>query len=136
MTQSTSSISLAEALQEKLTTRTAHVGVVGLGYVGLPLAVEFARAGFETTGVDLDPAKVAAINRGESYIRDVPASDVAQFTSSRRLRATARDRRYRQARHDQHLRADAAAQNQGSRICRTSSPPSRPSPSTSGRDSS
>src|SRR5262245_8190067 len=88
MTQTTPSTSLSEALYEKLTTRTARVGVVGLGYVGLPLAVEFARAGFDTTGVDLDPAKVAAINRGESYIRDVPAEEVARFSSSRRLHAT------------------------------------------------
>jgi UDP-N-acetyl-D-glucosamine dehydrogenase len=87
MTQTTST-SLSEVLAEKLSNRTARVGVVGLGYVGLPLAVEFARAGFETTGVDLDPAKVAAINRGESYIRDVPADEVARFSSSRRLHAT------------------------------------------------
>jgi UDP-N-acetyl-D-glucosamine dehydrogenase len=88
MTQTSSSTSLSEALYEKLATRTARVGVVGLGYVGLPLAVELARAGFETTGVDLDPEKVAAINRGESYIRDVAADDIARFTSTRRLHAT------------------------------------------------
>jgi UDP-N-acetyl-D-glucosamine dehydrogenase len=64
------------------------VGVVGLGYVGLPLAVELARAGFKTTGIDLDTRKVDAINRGESYIPDVPTSDVAQFRESDRLSAT------------------------------------------------
>ncbi len=68
--------------------RTARVGVVGLGYVGLPLAVELARAGFRTTGIDLDGRKVDAINRGESYIQDVPGKDVAQFQAAQRLEAT------------------------------------------------
>jgi UDP-N-acetyl-D-glucosamine dehydrogenase len=79
---------IAEALREKLSTRTARVGVVGLGYVGLPLAVELARAGFRTTGIDLDRRKVDAINRGESYIQDVPTKDVAEFQAADRLDAT------------------------------------------------
>jgi UDP-N-acetyl-D-glucosamine dehydrogenase len=79
---------LAEALHERLATRTARVGVVGLGYVGLPLAVEFARAGFEAVGIDLDARKVDQLNRGESYIQDVSSRDVAQFTTSGHLRAT------------------------------------------------
>src|SRR5205085_453429 len=66
----------------------ARVGVVGLGYVGLPLAVEFARAGFAAIGVDLDAKKVDAINGGESYIHDVPTDDLAQFHRSGRLVAT------------------------------------------------
>jgi UDP-N-acetyl-D-glucosamine dehydrogenase len=80
--------SLADTLHEKLTTRTATVGVVGLGYVGLPLAVEFARGGFHAVGIDIDPAKVAAITRGDSYIQDVPTADVARFQAAGRLRAT------------------------------------------------
>ena len=80
---------LAAALAEKLANRTARLGVVGLGYVGLPLAVEFARAGFRTFGIDLDPAKVEAINAGRSYIPDVPTGDVAQFRSAGRLSASA-----------------------------------------------
>src|SRR6476660_5899431 len=80
---------LSETLRDKLKRRTARVGVVGLGYVGLPLAVEFARAGFRTTGIDLDTRKVDAINRGESYIQDVPASAVAEFTAAGRLSGTA-----------------------------------------------
>jgi UDP-N-acetyl-D-glucosamine dehydrogenase len=64
------------------------VGVIGLGYVGLPLAVEFARVGFRTTGLDLDARKVDAVNRGESYIPDVPTADVAEFHRLGRLSAT------------------------------------------------
>jgi len=79
----------ADILRKKLQDRTARVGVVGLGYVGLPLAVELARAGFRTTGIDLDQRKVDAINRGESYIQDVPTSDVAEFHRAGRLSATA-----------------------------------------------
>src|ERR1044071_3400841 len=79
---------LAEALRQKITTRTAHVGVVGLGYVGLPLAVELARAGFRTVGIDLDRRKVDAINRGESYIQDVPTAEVADLQRAERLSAT------------------------------------------------
>jgi UDP-N-acetyl-D-glucosamine dehydrogenase len=78
----------AEALFEKLTRRTARVGVVGLGYVGLPLAVEMARAGFHTMGIDVDARKVQTLNRGESYIQDVPTSDVAEFHRAGRLSAT------------------------------------------------
>ena len=51
----------------KLTDRSARTGVVGLGHVGLPLAVEFARAGFATTGIDVDSGKVDAVNQGTSY---------------------------------------------------------------------
>ncbi len=79
---------LAATLERKLTDRTARTGIIGLGYVGLPLAVELARAGFTTVGVDLDTRKVSAINRGESYIPDVPTSDIAEFTRAGRLSAT------------------------------------------------
>ncbi len=82
---------LAAALDQKLRQRTAHVGVIGLGYVGLPLAVELARAGFKTTGIDLDARKVDAINRGESYIPDVPTADVAEFQKARPPVARRRD---------------------------------------------
>ena len=75
-------------LHHKLTTRTARAGVIGLGYVGLPLAVEFARAGFPTTGIDLDRRKIDAIVQGTSYIPDVPTADVAKLVADGRLRAT------------------------------------------------
>ena len=67
---------LAAALLKKIESRTARTGVVGLGYVGLPLAVEFARAGFHATGIDLDERKIQAINEGQSYIPDVSTADV------------------------------------------------------------
>lgn len=79
---------LALALHHKLTTRTARTGVVGLGYVGLPLAVEFGNAGFTVVGIDLDARKVEAINRGESYIQDVPSADVARLVQAGKLSAT------------------------------------------------
>ena len=61
---------------------------MGLGYVGLPLAVEFAQAGFSVTGIDIDASKVAALNRGESYIQDVPASVLAPLVKAGKIRAT------------------------------------------------
>ncbi len=80
---------MAKALEDKIRARGARVGVVGLGYVGLPLAVEFARAGFDVTGIDLDKRKVALLNAGQSYVKDVPGEAVAQLASAGRLRATA-----------------------------------------------
>ena len=79
---------LSATLERQLASRTARVGVIGLGYVGLPLAVEFARAGFSTVGVDLDARKVETIGRGESYIPDVPTADVASFVKAKKLTAT------------------------------------------------
>jgi len=78
----------AEALQEKINARTARVGVVGLGYVGLPLAMEFARAGFEVTGIDILESKVSALNRRESYVQDVPTSLLKQHIDSGKFKAT------------------------------------------------
>src|SRR5499427_1991574 len=68
--------------------RKARVGIIGLGYVGLPLAVEFARAGFDVTGFDVDAAKVSDINAGRSYIPDVPQHELAEVVAAGRLRAT------------------------------------------------
>jgi UDP-N-acetyl-D-glucosamine dehydrogenase len=77
-----------ERLRARLADGRAAVGVVGLGYVGLPLAVELARAGFQVTGIDSDAARVEAIARGESYVEDVPARLVAELVREGRLRAT------------------------------------------------
>src|SRR4051794_10031069 len=71
-----------------LQSRTSRSGVVGLGYVGLPLAVELARAGFNTTGFDLDTRKVDSVNAGVSYIPDVSTEDVKSLVGCGRLRAT------------------------------------------------
>jgi UDP-N-acetyl-D-glucosamine dehydrogenase len=79
---------LAGDLLIKLESRSATTAVIGLGYVGLPLVVEFARAGFCGLGVDLDRAKVDAISRGESYIPDVPEHDVRTAVKAGKLRAT------------------------------------------------
>lgn len=73
---------------EKLKNRTARIGVVGLGYVGLPLAVEFAHAGFHVTGLDIDERKVSKLNAGESYIQDIPTSVLQPLVHSGRLDAT------------------------------------------------
>ena len=87
MTTSVSS-SISAALQQKITNRTAKVGVVGLGYVGLPLAVEFANAGFPVTGIDILESKVTSINHGDSYIQDIPSSVLRPLVESNKLAAT------------------------------------------------
>jgi UDP-N-acetyl-D-glucosamine dehydrogenase len=79
---------IAENLQEKIRSRSARVGIVGLGYVGLPLAVEFARAGFEVTGIDVSQTKADRVNIGDSYVGDVPGAILKPLVESRKLRAT------------------------------------------------
>ncbi len=74
------------AFEDRIQTREATVGVVGLGYAGLPLAVTFAEAGFEVVGIDLDEARVQAVNEGRSYLVDVPAQRYDELEG--RLRAT------------------------------------------------
>lgn len=73
-------------LKEKLESRTARVGVIGLGYVGLPLAVEFAKAGFDVTGIDLNEEKIRLLNEGVSYVQDVSGEDLRRAVKSGRLR--------------------------------------------------
>lgn len=75
-------------LGARIEGRQARIGVMGLGYVGLPLAVEFAKAGFPVTGFELDAEKVRAILENRSYIEDVPQGDVAEMRTSGRLHAT------------------------------------------------
>ena len=75
-------------LQTKLSQRAAVVGVVGLGYVGLPLAAEFAAAGLRVIGFDIDAEKVARLRRGESYLSDVPSDRIAALVQAGRLEAT------------------------------------------------
>ncbi len=75
-------------LKEKIRNRHARIGIIGLGYVGLPLAVEFAKAGFQVTGFDVDVAKIASINKGHSYIGDVSSEDIATAVKAGKLSAT------------------------------------------------
>jgi UDP-N-acetyl-D-glucosamine dehydrogenase len=75
-------------LLDRIRERSAHVGIIGLGYVGLPLAVEFARQGLHVTGFDVDASKTDQINAGTSYIPDVPTADLAAVVRSGHLRAT------------------------------------------------
>jgi len=77
-----------EQLLAKLDNKTARMGVIGLGYVGLPLAVSMAKAGFQVTGFDISEDKVAQVNAGDSYIIDVQSSDLAEVVKAGRLTAT------------------------------------------------
>src|SRR5512140_3648216 len=78
----------AKVLEEKIRTRRARVGIVGLGYVGLPLAVEYAKAGFSVTGIDITSHKVDSVNAGESYVGDIPSDVLGPLVQSGKLRAT------------------------------------------------
>ena len=75
-------------LISRFTDRTAKIAVFGLGYVGLPLAVCFAQAGFRVTGIDPDEVKVTALCRGESYIHDVPSEQLRRLVNSGHLSST------------------------------------------------
>src|SRR5579885_1217611 len=78
----------ARHLREKIRSRTARVGIVGLGYVGLPLAVEFAKAGFTVTGIDLSEPKTRAVNAGDSYVGDIASATLSPLVERGKLRAT------------------------------------------------
>ncbi len=77
-----------EHLLKKIEDRSAVIGLIGLGYVGLPLAVEFAKAGFKVIGIDVDLRKVEALNAGRSYIPDVKTEDIATLRAQGKLEAT------------------------------------------------
>jgi UDP-N-acetyl-D-glucosamine dehydrogenase len=79
---------IAAILEEKIRSRGARVGIIGLGYVGLPLAVEFARAGFSVTGIDVSRAKTQRVSAGDSYVGDVPTSVLKPLVEEGKLRAT------------------------------------------------
>lgn len=76
------------SLIEKIKTKNARIGVIGCGYVGLPLAVVFSQSGFKVTGIDLSGRKVKDINNGISYIQDVPTSELSKEVKEGRLKAT------------------------------------------------
>jgi len=77
-----------EELKEKIVNKTAKVSVIGLGYVGLPLAIEIAKAGFSVVGIDIDKEKVKKINSKNSYIPDVSKENLARAVSQKKLVAT------------------------------------------------
>ncbi|CAD5902614.1 UDP-N-acetyl-D-glucosamine 6-dehydrogenase [Carnobacterium maltaromaticum] len=77
-----------EKLSEKIRDKKAKIGIIGLGYVGLPLAVEFAKYGFEVTGFDINKEKVMQLNSGSSYIIDIPTSELEEVVQNGHLKAT------------------------------------------------
>jgi len=79
---------LRQALEQAIVERRAKVGVIGLGYVGLPLAEVFGRAGFPVTGFDVDRRKIEAVQAGRTYIEDLSDEQVARLVAAGRLRAT------------------------------------------------
>src|SRR3989441_10784613 len=82
------SMPAASRIEQRLKRRTARIGVIGLGYVGLPLAVEFAKAGFHVTGFEINEKRVGELNRGRSYIQDVPTREVRDLVREGKLRGT------------------------------------------------
>lgn len=76
-------------LVQKIKARTACIGIVGLGYVGLPLVLEFGKAGFPVIGLDVDPLKVERLSKGESYIHHIPGEGIANMVESGKFEATA-----------------------------------------------
>ena len=88
MLKVSSSPSLADQLQSRIELRTARVAVVGLGYVGLPLAETFAWAEFPVTGFDIDPEKVRKLRLGQSYIRHIASQRIVELYRSGRFQAT------------------------------------------------
>ena len=81
-------MSMKQQLGSKIEDRAARIAVIGLGYVGLPLAVELAKAGFNVIGIEKNAEKAEAVNRGESYIPDVPSEELREAVDAGKLHAT------------------------------------------------
>src|SRR3954470_1089813 len=79
---------MVSPLLERIKSREAKIGVVGMGYVGLPLGMAFAEAGFQVTGLEVDARKVERVNRGESYIKHIPSEPLSKLTAGKKLSAT------------------------------------------------
>jgi UDP-N-acetyl-D-glucosamine dehydrogenase len=82
------SVTKQEQFLKKISQRTTRIGVVGLGYVGLPLAVAYAEEGFAVIGVDKDSRKIAKLGQGESYIEDIPTAVLASLVADKKLSAS------------------------------------------------
>jgi UDP-N-acetyl-D-glucosamine dehydrogenase len=79
---------MKDSVLEKISQRTMHVAIIGLGYVGLPLATTFAEAGFQVTGIDIDQKKVDQANQGKSYVADIPGSLLSRLIDEAKLTFT------------------------------------------------
>jgi len=79
---------MVSKIKDKIVSRQAYIGIIGLGYVGLPLAREFLNAGFSVLGFDIDPVKVEKINRGESYIKHIESGFIASYVKTNKFSAT------------------------------------------------
>ncbi len=90
-------------LEEKIRDKSATIGIVGLGYVGLPLAVAFSEAGFKVLGVDVQRKRVDAVNQGQSYIADVSAERLQVVIANNLLQATTEQSRLKGNRCHLHL---------------------------------
>ena len=75
-------------LLEMIEQRTARIGIIGLGYVGLPLAIHFGRKGFRVTGFDLDSKKIDKLLHGESYIKHIPADSIKELIDAKQIDVT------------------------------------------------
>ncbi len=84
-------------LLARLSNKTATIGIIGMGYVGLPLALRFSEAGFRVIGLDIDPEKVVKLNRGESYVKHIPAASSLSDLAHSSDHVTLTDRFTRQA---------------------------------------
>ena len=94
---STSDRPMRDVLLQKIQDRKATVGIIGLGYVGLPLAVEFAKGGFKVIGYDVSERVVRGLMEGRSHIQDVSSSDIAKLVKQKLFEATTDQERLRQA---------------------------------------
>lgn len=88
-------MTIQSELQRKIETRSAHVGIIGMGYVGLPLAARAGRLGFSVLGFDVVAELVAQLNKGESHIGDVPTEVLRELRDAQRFEATTDVRRLR-----------------------------------------
>ena len=106
-------VSAYEALKERIESRGLTIAVIGLGYVGLPLAAAFAEVGFRVIGIDVDEKKVRLVNRGVSYIEDMASERLKSLVDQGLLRATSQFDRLRFLRCRKHLCSNSLAQDRG-----------------------